>query len=86
MSQPRRSGPFWVVWGIVIVLAVIHQDFWLWDNRTLVFGFLPIGLLYHALLSLACAATWAAAVKFCWPSHIEEWADEFEDTTSGEGS
>ncbi len=79
MSKRHRTGMFWVVWGIVLVLAIIHQDFWYWDDRTLVFGFLPIGLFYHALLSVACAVTWALAVKFAWPHHIEEWADEFEN-------
>jgi len=43
-----------------------------------VFGFLPIGLLYHAIFSLAAGALWACAVKFAWPTHIEEWADEFD--------
>lgn len=66
----------WVVWGLVILLAILHQDFWLWDNRTLVFGFLPVGLFYHAVFSIACAIVWTMAVKFAWPSHLEEWADE----------
>ena len=67
-----------VVWIIVVLLAILHQDFWWWDDRTLVFGFMPIGLFYHALFSLACGVTWWLAVKFAWPEHIEEWADEFE--------
>ena len=36
------------VWIAVLVLALLHQDFWLWDDATLVAGFLPIGLAYHA--------------------------------------
>ena len=79
MNKSHRSGMFWVVWGMVVLLAILHQDFWYWDDRTLVFGFMPIGLLYHACFSLVCAITWILAVKFAWPHHIEEWADEFEN-------
>lgn len=59
-----------------IVLAILHQDFWLWDDRTLWFGFLPSGLGYHALYSCAAAGLWAAAVKWAWPTDIEAFADE----------
>lgn len=58
-----------------IVLAILHQDTWNWDNSNLVFGFLPVGLAYHAGYSLVAAAFWALVVKFAWPTHLEEWAD-----------
>ena len=39
---------------IVAALYVLHQDFWFWrEARPLVFGFLPIGLFYHAAYTLA---------------------------------
>ena len=65
-----------------VVLGVLHQDFWFWDDRTLVLGFLPIGLFYHLLFSLTAAGLWALAVKFAWPTHIEAWADEEDGTPS----
>lgn len=76
-----------VVWGLVVLLAILHQDFWFWDNHFLVLGFLPVGLFYHAVFSIAAGLLWAAAVKWAWPTHIEEWADEFEEqaTTRGGG-
>ncbi len=64
------------VWVLVAVLAVLHYDFWYWDDRTLVFGFLPIGLAYHALYSLAAGLVWYLAVRFAWPEELEAWADE----------
>lgn len=67
------------IWIAAIALAVLHHDFWWWDDRTLVFGFMPIGLFYHAMFSIAAGVLWALAVKFAWPAHIEEWAEEFED-------
>jgi len=83
MSGGRSSSAMKpVVWGLALLLVVVHQDFWFWDDRTLVFGFMPIGLFYHALFSLAAAGVWALAVKFAWPTHIEEWADEFDEQSA----
>jgi len=64
------------VWGLIIVLGVLHWDFWFWSDRTLLFGFLPIGLGYHALFSVCAASAWALAVSWAWPSEIEAWANE----------
>ena len=48
--RPRTDSSFfhvtWLFALVVLVLFVLHQDFWLRDNSTLVAG-LPIGLLYH---------------------------------------
>jgi hypothetical protein len=74
MSTTRASGATRVVWALVVLLAILHWDFWYWDDRTLVLGFLPIGLAYQAGFSLAAAAVWAAAVRFAWPTQLEEWA------------
>ena len=67
-----------LVWILAIALFVLHQDFWLWNNDSLVFGFLPAGLAYHAGFSIAAAVVWALAVKFAWPHQFEKWADEFD--------
>ena len=32
---------------------VLHHDWWFWNNGTTVFGFLPIGLGYQMLISIA---------------------------------
>jgi hypothetical protein len=56
-----------LVWGLVLALIVLHQDLWFWDNSTLVFGFMPITLLYHAGISLGAGITWYLATKYAWP-------------------
>ena len=81
MSRPARTSRGRWVWGLVVLLALVHDDFWYWDDPTLVFGFLPIGLAYQAGLSVAAAVVWALVMTFAWPSHIEEWAEGLE----GEG-
>ena len=60
---------------VFIVLAVLHQDVWNWDNANLVFGFMPVGLAYHAAYSLHAATIWAVVLKVSWPHKLEEWAD-----------
>jgi len=75
VSRPRRSNAWRLVWIAAALLFTLHHDFWFWDDRSLVFGFLPVGLAYHAAYSIAAALLWLAAVKFAWPSHIEQWAD-----------
>ena len=55
----------------VLLLYLLHQDFWFWRDARLVFGFLPIGLAYHALYCLACTALMWALVKFAWPTELD---------------
>jgi len=57
----------YVVWLLVLLLVVLHQDNFLWDDTTLVFGFMPITLLYHMGISVGAAFTWYLATKFAWP-------------------
>ena len=67
-----------------VALFVLHQDFWNWDNTSTVFGFMPVGLAYHAGFSIAAALLWLAAIKLAWPAETEAWAeteDEAPDAT-----
>ena len=61
---------------LILLLIVLHQDYWQWDNGSLLGGFLPYSLAYHAGISLAAAAVWALAVKFCWPQGLEDLPTE----------
>ncbi len=57
---------------LVLAVYVLHQDFWNWKQaQPLVFGFLPIGLAYHAAYSILASITMAILVKFAWPTHLE---------------
>jgi hypothetical protein len=62
--------------GWFVLLAAVyglHQDFWFWrEARPLVFGFLPIGLAYHAAYCIAVAALMGALTRHAWPVHLEE--------------
>ena len=58
---------------IVAAVYLLHQDFWFWRSaRPLVFGFLPIGLFYHAAYTLAVSVLLWVLVRRYWPSHLED--------------
>ena len=63
-----------LLWFVAIVaLYALHQDVWFWRSaRPLVFGFLPIGLAYHAAYCLAAALLMWALTTFAWPAHLEQ--------------
>lgn len=67
---------------LVVLMAILHHDVWLWSNQDMVFGFIPAGLAYHAGYSLAAAGLWALAMKIAWPTHLEKFAENDSDTPS----
>ncbi|MEC8935507.1 MAG: DUF3311 domain-containing protein [Planctomycetota bacterium] len=74
---------------LILLLAILHQDWWWWEAKEpLVFGFMPIGLAWHAGISLAAGLVGLVAVKFCWPDHLDdEVAEEaVAETEKEEGS
>jgi hypothetical protein len=73
----------YVVWSLVALLLILHQDYWQWGIATLDFGFLPRSLTYHACISIASAAVWLLATKFCWPSGLEAAADDDKQEVAG---
>jgi hypothetical protein len=63
----------WMALAVIIALYLLHQDFWFWRQaRPLVFGFLPIGLFYHAVFTVACSGAVWLLVKLAWPAHLED--------------
>jgi hypothetical protein len=61
-----------------VLLIVLHQDFWFWDDPQLLLGFLPIGLAYQMALSVAAAGVWLLATIIAWPvedAEVEKLAE-----------
>ncbi|MCH2201717.1 MAG: DUF3311 domain-containing protein [Fuerstiella sp.] len=57
-----------IIWLLILVLMILHQDFWLWSDGRLVMGFLPAGLAFHIGLTIAAAVIWWLATKLIWPT------------------
>lgn len=64
-----RRTLFWIA---LVGLIVLHHDWWFWNDGRLVWGFVPVGLAYHAFISLAAAALWAWTVYRGWPELFEQ--------------
>ena len=70
---------------LVAAVYILHQDFWNWNkSEPLIFGFLPVGLAYHAGYSILAAVTMAILVKFAWPAHLESAEPAAGATTTTE--
>lgn len=58
---------------VTALVYVLHQDFWFWHSaRPLVFGFLPVGLAYHAAYTLGISLLMLYLVRWHWPGHLDE--------------
>ena len=64
---------------LVLTLLVLQQDYWLWNDTSLVFGFLPGCLAWHMGVSVLAAAVWLIAVCFAWPVDDEKVAPGGKD-------
>lgn len=71
----------YIIYGLIVLLAVVHQDYWWWDSERLVFGFMPIGLAFHAGISIAAGVLWLGAVKYCWPENVDVPEDPGADVS-----
>jgi hypothetical protein len=73
----------YVIWILIVLLVVLHQDVWFWDDPQLLFGFLPIGLAYQMALSLAAAGVWLLATIIAWPVEDAEVEKLAKGKTAG---
>jgi hypothetical protein len=73
----------WLLTLLVIAVIALHQDFWNWTNKSLVLGFIPIGLAYHASYAVVASITMAILVHYLWPKHLEE-IEPHNDVIAGE--
>lgn len=75
----RKLGLF----VVVAVMVVLHQDFWFWKNGSLVFGFLPVGLVYHLAYSILASLVMLGLVNFAWPKELEDLEVHVEPGEAG---
>ena len=57
---------------VILGVYVLHQDVWFWQAvRPLVFGFLPVGLAYHAAYCMLVAILMSVLTVVAWPAHLD---------------
>ena len=65
-----------LMWIFFAILVVLHYDFWFWSSDKLLFDFLPVGLAYQIVISIAASALWGWAAFYAWPAELEKVAAE----------
>ena len=55
-----------LLYAALVLLFVLHQDLWLWDDPRIVLG-LPVGLSYHVGYWLVASLLLGLTVRFAWP-------------------
>ncbi len=61
----------YVVYGVLLLLYVLHTDVWYWNDPRIVLG-LPIGVTYHILWTLLVSVAFWLAVRYAWPADLED--------------
>ena len=67
----RKTSSRWIFYIALVVLFLLHNDFWFWNNPIQVLG-LPIGLLYHIGFCAAAAILMALVVNYALPRHLRD--------------
>jgi hypothetical protein len=63
------------LYAALLILVPLHHDFWLWDDSSLLLGFLPVGLAYHALYCIVTSLLMYLLVTQAWPDEAESFAN-----------
>jgi hypothetical protein len=64
-----------ILYVVLVVLYLLHNDLWLWNNASLIAG-IPAGLLYHIVYCFAATLMMLALVRFAWPANLETQVGE----------
>ena len=67
----KKAFSRWILYIGLVVLFLLHNDFWLWDNPQRVMG-LPIGLLYHIGYCIAAAILMMLIINHALPSQLQD--------------
>lgn len=60
----------WPLYAALLLLALLHNDLWLWNDGRLVLG-LPVGLVYHIAFCAVTALVFLLIVRYAWPADLK---------------
>ncbi|NKB89608.1 MAG: DUF3311 domain-containing protein [Acidobacteria bacterium] len=69
------SSKHWLALGLIAAMYLLHNDWWLWNDSSLVAG-VPVGLAYHVGYMMVSAVVLTAVVKLAWPSDLDSGDDQ----------
>ena len=64
-----------MVYVLLGILYLLHNDLWLWDDGRLVAG-LPAGLIYHVGFCAAASGILYLLVTRAWPAHLDRQGED----------
>jgi hypothetical protein len=65
-----RTSWKWPLYAALLLLALLHNDLWLWEDGRLVLG-LPVGLAYHIAFCAVTSVVFLLIVRYAWPADLE---------------
>jgi hypothetical protein len=66
----KKSFRSLLLYAALVVLYLLHNDLWLWNDATLVLG-LPAGLAYHIGFSIVTSIVLTLLVIQAWPDELD---------------
>jgi len=66
----KKSVHSLLLYAALVVLYLLHNDLWLWNDSRLVFG-LPAGLAYHIGFAVATSIVLTLLVIHAWPDELD---------------
>lgn len=58
-------------WLLIPILLLLHQDYWLWEETELIWGFIPAGFFSHLCISVLASVSWLLICIFHWPKFVD---------------
>lgn len=74
-SPKFKRVPLAICFAALILLFLLHNDFWFWHDARLISG-LPVGLLYHIAYCIGASVLMYALVRYAWLENLEVDARE----------
>ena len=69
----RRRMISLILTTIFFLVLFLRHDYWNWDTPGyLLFGFLPVGLWWQALVTILASIMMWLMVTLAWPTHLEQ--------------
>ena len=65
----------WMLYTGLVILYLLHNDLWLWNDQSLALG-LPVGLLYHIGFCVAASVMMMLLVNNAWPRRLKAKGQE----------
>lgn len=69
----HRRGQIVGLLVLILLVVILRHDYWQWNTPGyLLLGFLPVGLWWQAMVSIAAAVMMGILVRVAWPQNLQD--------------